>query len=166
MICLPPDNYVIITNIFLPQGQQGFPGKPVRSLIDFWPWRNLIVLLLVFLKHLDRLVKFCCLLQKSLYFTHLLTVVNWQGEDGEPGYPGPQGPPGAKVPMSFTHQLWYLALIILMYLSLHALILNVYCVLKQGESGTGEKGERGMDGLPGLKVRDQSEMAFKQYSHQ
>lgn len=30
--------------------------------------------------------------------------------------------------------------------------MNVYCALKQGEPGMGEKGERGMDGLPGLKV--------------
>lgn len=80
--------------------------------------------------------------------------MNQQGEDGEPGYPGPQGPPGAKVQMSFTYQLSYLALIILMYLSFHVLTLNVHGVLKQGESGMGEKGERGMDGLPGLKVED------------
>lgn len=40
--------------------------------------------------------------------------------------------------------------------------MNVYCALKQGEPGMGEKGERGMDGLPGLKVEKQSEKAFKQ----
>lgn len=41
-----------------------------------------------------------------------------------------------------------------MYLSFYALTLNVYCALKQGEPGMGEKGERGMDGLPGFKVED------------
>lgn len=40
-----------------------------------------------------------------------------------------------------------------MYLSFY--VLNfVYCALKQGEPGMGEKGERGMDGLPGFKVED------------
>lgn len=47
---------------------------------------------------------------------------------------------------------------IVLYVVLVSSSLNVYCVLKKGEPGTGEKGERGMDGLPGLKVRDELEI--------
>lgn len=57
-------------------------------------------------------------------------------------------------------------LIILINLSFRALALNVFCALKQGEPGFGEKGERGMDGLPGFKVEDQFQTALKQYTHQ
>lgn len=51
-------------------------------------------------------------------------------------------------------------------MSFHPLTLNVYCILKKGEPGIGEKGERGLDGLPGLKVRDKCEMAIKEYTDQ
>ncbi len=87
-----------------------------------------------------------------------------QGKDGDHGYPGLQGPPGEKVQSSFIHHVSHADYFNIT--AFNALTLNIYCVLKQGEPGMGEKGERGMDGLPGLKVEDRSETALTQYAHQ
>lgn len=104
---------LVIIMLFLPQGPQGLPGKPVRSFVDNQSWFSLIVFSLVSFQSPCKTLlcnrKILC--DRKFVF---ITFMNWKGEDGEPGYPGAQGPPGEKVPISFV------------IMSQTLVILNVY----------------------------------------
>lgn len=146
-ICLTLDHFC--NKMFLPQGAQGLPGKPVRSLPECWPWLWFILSLP------SCLFKFCRLQNFTEELTTLIKSLccwpfDWHEPTGRRWWPwlsGTTGSSRSKGTDYLLHDDYFSCVCLFTHWP------GMFCgVLKQGEPGVGEKGERGMDGLPGLKV--------------